>query len=127
MAASLSSLSSTTHPQLHLSFTTLHLISRANVRTLKAKPPASGVQEHKLSSQNVRFRLDNPGRKPGCGRKQREKGEGSRLGKGQLRVWNEESEVQVGPRSQKGIRGRSVYRRIPKLRGIAGGFFVVKS
>ncbi|KAL0396786.1 UNVERIFIED_CONTAM: 50S ribosomal protein L15, chloroplastic [Sesamum calycinum] len=102
MAASPSSLSSST-PSTTTSLL-YHSSShfKGNVSTLKAKPrtfpsiklshykskqrhplvvlnsAASGVQEYNLSSQNVRFRLDNL-----CpGRKLREKGEGTRLGRG---------------------------------------------
>ncbi|KAL3636076.1 60S ribosomal protein L15 [Castilleja foliolosa] len=148
MATSLLSLSSpastTAAPHLHR----LSSQFKGNVKTLKAnaspfpsiklshqKPSqrqplaivnssASGVQEASRTTQNVRFRLDNLGPQPGSRKKAKRKGRGHAAGQGGscgfgMRGQNSRS----GPNVRKGFEGGQMplYRRLPKLKGIAGG------
>ncbi|PIN22065.1 Mitochondrial/chloroplast ribosomal protein L15/L10 [Handroanthus impetiginosus] len=146
MAASLLSLSSpnpsTTTPQLHQ----LSSHFKGNVRTLKGNPSpfpylrlchnkakqrqsvvivnsaASGVQESSL--KNVRFRLDNLGPQPGSTKKAKRKGRGHAAGQGGSCGFGMRGQKsRSGPGVRKGFEGGQMplYRRIPKLRGIAGG------
>ncbi|KAK6122281.1 hypothetical protein DH2020_043901 [Rehmannia glutinosa] len=148
MASSLLSLSSptpsTAAPHRH------HLCShfKGNVRTLKANPcpfpsvklchhrtkqghplvvlnsAASGVQESSVSNQSVRFRLDNLGPQPGSRKKAKRKGRGHAAGQGGSCGFGMRGQKsRSGPGVRKGFEGGQMplYRRLPKLRGIAGG------
>ncbi|KAL2233363.1 50S ribosomal protein L15, chloroplastic [Sesamum indicum] len=147
MAASLLSLSSpassTTTPHLH----PLSSHFKGNARNLRANPcpfpsvklshhrakqrqplvvnsAASGVQESAASNQNVRFRLDNLGPQPGSRKKAKRKGRGHSAGQGGSCGFGMRGQKsRSGPGVRKGFEGGQMplYRRIPKLRGIAGG------
>ncbi|CAA0833015.1 50S ribosomal protein L15- chloroplastic [Striga hermonthica] len=146
MASSLLSvsLSSTTAPHL------LRLSSpfKGNVSTLKANSSqftsiklcdpksnrtkslslvcsaASSVQEFSGSTGNVRFRLNNLGPQPGSRKNRKRKGRGHSAGQGGSCGFGMRGQKsRSGPGVRKGFEGGQMplYRRIPKLRGIAGG------
>ncbi|GFP84656.1 50S ribosomal protein l15 chloroplastic [Phtheirospermum japonicum] len=145
MATSLLSLSSPA-PSSHLHRFSSHF--KGNVRTLKASASpfpsinlfhhksnqrqpftvvfssASGVREASSSSQNVRFRLDNLGPQPGSRKKAKRKGRGHAAGQGGSCGFGMRGQKsRSGPNVRKGFEGGQMplYRRLPKLRGIAGG------
>ncbi|KAL7149360.1 hypothetical protein ABFS83_05G034900 [Erythranthe nasuta] len=146
MAAPLLSLSSptpsTTTPLLH------HLSFKGNVRTLKANQcqfpaiklcqhkanqrqslvvrnqTASFVEESFVSGGNVRLRLDNLGPQPGSRKKAKRKGRGHAAGQGGSCGFGMRGQKsRSGPGVRRGFEGGQMplYRRLPKLRGIAGG------
>ncbi|KZV36730.1 hypothetical protein F511_39436 [Dorcoceras hygrometricum] len=148
MASSLLSLStptpSTTTPLLHLSTSNF----KGSIRNLRKNPPvfpsiklsqakskqtqslvvlnsaASGVQETVTGGQNVRFRLNNLGPQPGSRKKSKRKGRGHAAGQGGSCGFGMRGQKsRSGPGVRKGFEGGQMplYRRIPKLRGIAGG------
>ncbi|KAL3830909.1 hypothetical protein ACJIZ3_019711 [Penstemon smallii] len=133
MASLLSLTPSTTSPFLHLSSS--HF--KGNVTSLKANPrkfPAiklsklvivnSAVEPEVLSNQNVRFRLDNLGPQPGSRKKQKRKGRGHAAGQGGSCGFGMRGQKsRSGPGVRRGFEGGQMplYRRLPKLRGIAGG------
>lgn len=74
--------------------------------------------------QNVRFRLDNLGPQPGSRKKAKRKGRGISAGQGASCGFGMRGQKsRSGPGVRKGFEGGQMplYRRIPKLRGIAGG------
>lgn len=82
---------------------------------------ASGVQ---ISNENVRFRLDNLGPQPGSRKKAKRKGRGHAAGQGGSCGFGMRGQKsRSGPGVRRGFEGGQMplYRRIPKLRGIAGG------
>ncbi|KAL0463580.1 UNVERIFIED_CONTAM: 50S ribosomal protein L15, chloroplastic [Sesamum latifolium] len=148
MAASLSSLSSTTpstttsllyHSSSHFKckcknskiqatyisiHKTLHYKSKQRHSLVVLNSAASGVQECNLSSQNVRFRLDNLGPQPGSRKKAKRKGRWHSAGQGGSCGFGMKGQKsRSGPSVRKGFEGGQMplYRRIPKLKGIAGG------
>jgi large subunit ribosomal protein L15 len=76
------------------------------------------------TSPGVRFRLDNLGQQPGSRKKGKRKGRGISAGQGNSCGFGMRGQKsRSGPGVRKGFEGGQVplYRRIPKLRGIAGG------
>ncbi|KAI3433220.1 Ribosomal_L18e/L15P domain-containing protein [Psidium guajava] len=76
------------------------------------------------SSSPVRFRLDNLGPQPGSRKKAKRKGRGVSAGQGASCGFGMRGQKsRSGPGVMKGFEGGQMplYRRIPKLRGIAGG------
>ncbi|KAJ0037310.1 hypothetical protein Pint_21964 [Pistacia integerrima] len=91
-----------------------------NQAAATAAPPAS------VSGPvtNVRFRLDNLGPQPGSRKKGKRKGRGISAGQGGSCGFGMRGQKsRSGPGVRKGFEGGQMplYRRIPKLRGIAGG------
>ncbi|KAH6755577.1 ribosomal protein L15 [Perilla frutescens var. hirtella] len=85
---------------------------------------ASAVQEPSGIVQNVRFRLDNLGPQPGSRKKAKRKGRGHAAGQGGSCGFGMRGQKsRSGPGVRKGFEGGQMplYRRLPKLRGIAGG------
>lgn len=78
----------------------------------------------------MRFRLDNLGPQPGSRKKAKRKGRGHSAGQGGSCGFGMRGQKsRSGPGVRKGFEGGQMplYRRIPKLRGIAGGkIFVLK-
>uniref|UniRef100_A0A803MTZ0 Large ribosomal subunit protein uL15/eL18 domain-containing protein n=2 Tax=Chenopodium quinoa TaxID=63459 RepID=A0A803MTZ0_CHEQI len=76
------------------------------------------------SSSETRFRLDNLGPQPGSRKKAKRKGRGHAAGQGGSCGFGMRGQKsRSGPGVMKGFEGGQMplYRRIPKLRGIAGG------
>ncbi|KAJ0094693.1 hypothetical protein Patl1_14968 [Pistacia atlantica] len=76
---------------------------------------------------NVRFRLDNLGPQPGSRKKGKRKGRGISAGQGGSCGFGMRGQKsRSGPGVRKGFEGGQMplYRRIPKLRGIAGEFLL---
>ncbi|KAF4360816.1 hypothetical protein CsatB_022031 [Cannabis sativa] len=76
------------------------------------------------SENNVRFRLDNLGPQPGSRKKGKRKGRGIAAGQGNSCGFGMRGQKsRSGPGIRRGFEGGQMplYRRIPKLRGIAGG------
>lgn len=76
------------------------------------------------SVEGVRFRLDNLGPQPGSRKKGKRKGRGISAGQGGSCGFGMRGQKsRSGPGVRKGFEGGQMplYRRIPKLRGIAGG------
>lgn len=82
------------------------------------------------ASPNVRFRLDNLGPQPGSRKKAKRKGRGISAGQGASCGFGMRGQKsRSGPGVMKGFEGGQMplYRRIPKLRGIAGGIGFLSS
>lgn len=117
---------------------------KGNVKTLRPKPPSSlcvplKAQQRKKSPRltvlnqaasasgpvtNVRFRLNNLGPQPGSRKRGKRKGRGIAAGQGNSCGFGMRGQKsRSGPGVRKGFEGGQMplYRRIPKLRGIAGG------
>ncbi|KAK9226802.1 hypothetical protein WN943_011850 [Citrus x changshan-huyou] len=124
---------------------------KGNVKTLMPKPPSSlcvplKVQQRNKPPQltvlnqaasasasatvgsgpvtNVRFRLNNLGPQPGSRKRGKRKGRGIAAGQGNSCGFGMRGQKsRSGPGVRKGFEGGQMplYRRIPKLRGIAGG------
>lgn len=96
---------------------------------VKGKVRKSGVVFASQASpssvaDNVRFRLDNLGPQPGSRKKAKRKGRGISAGQGNSCGFGMRGQKsRSGPGVMKGFEGGQMplYRRIPKLRGIAGG------
>ncbi|CAI9096198.1 OLC1v1032284C5 [Oldenlandia corymbosa var. corymbosa] len=76
------------------------------------------------SLQGVRFRLNNLGPQPGATKKRKRKGRGHSAGQGGSCGFGMRGQKsRSGPGVMKGFEGGQMplYRRVPKLRGIAGG------
>ncbi|XP_073301406.1 large ribosomal subunit protein uL15c-like [Primulina huaijiensis] len=148
MASSLLSLSTHTPSTTTLLLRRSSSHFKGNIRTLKENPlvfpsiklshskpkqrqplvvlnlAASGVQATELGGQNVRFRLNNLGPQPGSRKKSKRKGRGHAAGQGGSCGFGMRGQKsRSGPGVRKGFEGGQMplYRRIPKLRGIAGG------
>ena len=111
------------------------------MKTLVAKPWLKKIQQARplisvvnkaasLSSPvtapsvGVRFRLDNLGPQPGSRKRAKRKGRGISAGQGASCGFGMRGQKsRSGPGVRKGFEGGQMplYRRIPKLRGIAGG------
>lgn len=77
---------------------------------------------------NVRFRLDNLGPQPGSRKKGKRKGRGIAAGQGNSCGFGMRGQKsRSGPGVRKGFEGGQMplYRRIPKLKGIAGGIITL--
>ncbi|KAK9064628.1 hypothetical protein SSX86_016010 [Deinandra increscens subsp. villosa] len=75
-------------------------------------------------SSNVRFRLDNLGPQPGSRKNRKRKGRGHAAGQGGSCGFGMRGQKsRSGPGVRRGFEGGQMplYRRLPKLRGIAGG------
>lgn len=114
---------------------------KGTVKTLVAKPWLKKIQQARplisvvnkaasLSSPvtapsvGVRFRLDNLGPQPGSRKRAKRKGRGISAGQGASCGFGMRGQKsRSGPGVRKGFEGGQMplYRRIPKLRGIAGG------
>lgn len=115
---------------------------KGNVKTLVAKPylcPCLKIQRttHRVSvinksvsasvkpaGENVRFRLDNLGPQPGSRKRAKRKGRGIAAGQGASCGFGMRGQKsRSGPGIMRGFEGGQMplYRRLPKLRGIAGG------
>lgn len=124
---------------------------KGNVKTLMPKPPSSlcvplKVQQRNKPPQltvlnqaasasasatvgsgpvtNVRFRLNNLGPQPGSRKRGKRNGRGIAAGQGNSCGFGMRGQKsRSGPGVRKGFEGGQMplYRRIPKLRGIAGG------
>ncbi|KAK3009076.1 hypothetical protein RJ639_013633 [Escallonia herrerae] len=80
------------------------------------------------ATSSVRFRLDNLGPQPGSRKKAKRKGRGHAAGQGGSCGFGMRGQKsRSGPGVRKGFEGGQMplYRRLPKLRGIAGGPFEV--
>lgn len=132
-------------------FLLIYIISQGNLSTLKAN--RSQFRCLKLSNQKpssrtsftifnqapvlaatmtagVRFRLNNLGPQPGSTKNRKRKGRGHSAGQGGSCGFGMRGQKsRSGPGVRKGFEGGQMplYRRIPKLRGIAGGNFFTKT
>lgn len=78
----------------------------------------------KPDGENVRFRLDNLGPQPGSRKRAKRKGRGISAGQGASCGFGMRGQKsRSGPGIMRGFEGGQMplYRRLPKLRGIAGG------
>ncbi|CAL9779628.1 unnamed protein product [Musa acuminata subsp. burmannicoides] len=85
---------------------------------------ATGTADPEASAPMGRFRLNNLGPQPGSKRKNKRKGRGIAAGQGNSCGFGMRGQKsRSGPGVRKGFEGGQMplYRRIPKLRGIAGG------
>ena len=81
------------------------------------------------SSSTERFRLDNLGPQPGSRKKGKRKGRGYAAGQGGSCGFGMRGQKsRSGPGVRRGFEGGQMplYRRIPKLRGIAGGNHLIE-
>lgn len=87
---------------------------------------ASSSSSSSPSSGNARLRLDNLGPQPGSRKKAKRKGRGHAAGQGGSCGFGMRGQKsRSGPGVRRGFEGGQMplYRRLPKLRGIAGGIF----
>ncbi|RRT58387.1 hypothetical protein B296_00046663, partial [Ensete ventricosum] len=85
---------------------------------------ATGAPDPEASAPLGRFRLNNLGPQPGSKKKNKRKGRGIAAGQGNSCGFGMRGQKsRSGPGVRKGFEGGQMplYRRIPKLRGIAGG------
>ncbi|XP_027364977.1 50S ribosomal protein L15, chloroplastic isoform X2 [Abrus precatorius] len=111
---------------------------KGTVKTLEAKPCLKIKRTRPLTlvvskvdsavvtapSVGVRFRLDNLGPQPGSRKRAKRKGRGIAAGQGASCGFGMRGQKsRSGPGVRKGFEGGQMplYRRIPKLKGIAGG------
>ncbi|RZR88509.1 hypothetical protein BHM03_00016105 [Ensete ventricosum] len=86
-------------------------------------PAATGAPDPEASAPLGRFRLNNLGPQPGSKKKNKRKGRGIAAGQGNSCGFGMRGQKsRSGPGVRKGFEGGQMplYRRIPKLRGIAG-------
>lgn len=104
-------------------------VERARARA-RARPlvlvvnKAGSAPVTSAASAGIRFRLDNLGPQPGSRKKAKRKGRGISAGQGASCGFGMRGQKsRSGPGVMKGFEGGQMplYRRIPKLRGIAGG------
>lgn len=96
----------------------LVLVASSSSASTTEVPSSSG------SVSGTRFRLDNLGPQPGSRKKAKRKGRGHAAGQGKSCGFGMRGQKsRSGPGVMKGFEGGQMplYRRIPKLRGIAGG------
>lgn len=89
-----------------------------------ASASSSNVSPSIGSGSETRFRLDNLGPQPGSRKKGKRKGRGHAAGQGGSCGFGMRGQKsRSGPGIMRGFEGGQMplYRRIPKLRGIAGG------
>ncbi|KAB2090985.1 hypothetical protein E1A91_A03G162800v1 [Gossypium mustelinum] len=97
--------------------------ARKGTRSLVVVNQAATTQVS-VTASNMRFRLDNLGPQPGSRKKGKRKGRGISAGQGGSCGFGMRGQKsRSGPGVRKGFEGGQMplYRRIPKLRGIAGG------
>ncbi|WCJ24515.1 ribosomal protein L15 [Euphorbia peplus] len=90
----------------------------------KAAEAAAITTDDTTVSSSSRFRLDNLGPQPGSRKNRKRKGRGIAAGQGNSCGFGMRGQKsRSGPGVRKGFEGGQMplYRRIPKLRGIAGG------
>lgn len=112
------------NPSPFPSITLCHRTPKLRQPLLVLNAAASAVQESSGSVQNARFRLDNLGPQPGSRKKAKRKGRGHAAGQGGSCGFGMRGQKsRSGPGVRKGFEGGQMplYRRLPKLRGIAGG------
>lgn len=83
----------------------------------------------KADGENVRFRLDNLGPQKGSRKKPKRKGRGIAAGQGASCGFGMRGQKsRSGPGIMRGFEGGQMplYRRLPKLRGIAGGISLLQ-
>ncbi|KAG2423410.1 hypothetical protein HXX76_015375 [Chlamydomonas incerta] len=101
----------------------MQVASRASVRPFTAaRQPRSLVVVH--ASSDARLRLHNLSPEPGSRRDEKRKGRGYAAGQGgTCGFGNRGQKARSGPSVRPGFEGGQtpLYRRLPKLRGIAGG------
>ncbi|GMP83312.1 hypothetical protein CsSME_00037272 [Camellia sinensis var. sinensis] len=86
--------------------------------------PSQFASDDTATSPNARFRLDNLSPQPGSRKKAKRKGRGISAGQGGSCGFGMRGQKsRSGPGVRRGFEGGQMplYRRIPKLRGIAGG------
>ncbi|XP_015895611.2 large ribosomal subunit protein uL15c [Ziziphus jujuba] len=113
----------------HISSLKLHsktcFRERRQLVVLSKAASSSSPSSSALAPQgNVRFRLDNLGPQPGAKKKPKRKGRGIAAGQGNSCGFGMRGQKsRSGPGVKRGFEGGQMplYRRIPKLRGIAGG------
>lgn len=99
------------------------LITEQRKRSLLVANQASSLPAPTIASID-RFRLDNLGPQPGSRKRNKRKGRGHSAGQGGSCGFGMRGQKsRSGPGVRKGFEGGQMplYRRIPKLRGIAGG------
>ncbi|XP_010274667.1 PREDICTED: 50S ribosomal protein L15, chloroplastic [Nelumbo nucifera] len=120
-ASSLNSLKTSSTPIPSLKFQ----LKRKEGRPIVVLSRASSSSSTAASpSPDVRFRLDNLGPQPGSRKRNKRKGRGISAGQGNSCGFGMRGQKsRSGPGVRKGFEGGQMplYRRIPKLRGIAGG------
>ncbi|KAI4357814.1 hypothetical protein L6164_001738 [Bauhinia variegata] len=145
MAAALLSISSSPLARKPSAFPSLSSPFKGNLKNLEAKQcqfPCFRIQQSNRGKRpllvlnqvavspvsatqgSVRFRLDNLGPQPGSRKKGKRKGRGISAGQGASCGFGMRGQKsRSGPGVRKGFEGGQMplYRRIPKLRGIAGG------
>jgi len=97
---------------------------RLSVVNKAASASASASSSVKPAGENVRFRLDNLGPQPGSRKRAKRKGRGIAAGQGASCGFGMRGQKsRSGPGIMRGFEGGQMplYRRLPKLRGIAGG------
>ncbi|KAL8140062.1 hypothetical protein V2J09_006083 [Rumex salicifolius] len=98
--------------------------NRASKPLVIVNQAASVVDDGSQSSASVRFRLNNLGPQPGSRKKAKRKGRGIAAGQGASCGFGMRGQKsRSGPGVRRGFEGGQMplYRRLPKLRGIAGG------
>ncbi|XP_065880711.1 large ribosomal subunit protein uL15c [Euphorbia lathyris] len=97
---------------------------KANVGNQPLVINQAAVASAPAAVSNARFRLDNLGPQPGSRKNRKRKGRGIAAGQGNSCGFGMRGQKsRSGPGVRKGFEGGQMplYRRIPKLRGIAGG------
>ncbi|PIA39747.1 hypothetical protein AQUCO_02600301v1, partial [Aquilegia coerulea] len=97
-------------------------VKRPLFNIIQAKSNASSSSVDGGSS--IRFRLDNLGPQPGSRKNRKRKGRGHSAGQGGSCGFGMRGQKsRSGPGVRRGFEGgqTALYRRLPKLRGIAGG------
>ncbi|KAK7343401.1 hypothetical protein VNO77_12111 [Canavalia gladiata] len=105
------------------------LVAKPCVKIQRARPLVSVVNKVASApvtapSAGLRFRLDNLGPQPGSRKRAKRKGRGIAAGQGASCGFGMRGQKsRSGPGVRKGFEGGQMplYRRIPKLKGIAGG------
>ncbi|KAL0538743.1 hypothetical protein IC582_022900 [Cucumis melo] len=109
----------------HLSISSPKLKFKAvDGKHLVVRNQAAASSLYASPADNVRFRLDNLGPQPGSRKRGKRKGRGISAGQGGSCGFGMRGQKsRSGPGVRKGFEGGQMplYRRIPKLRGIAGG------
>ncbi|XP_020590462.1 50S ribosomal protein L15, chloroplastic [Phalaenopsis equestris] len=98
--------------------------SSSGKRLIRCQAASVAVLETTSSTSPARFRLNNLGPQPGSRKRNKRKGRGIAAGQGNSCGFGMRGQKsRSGPGVRKGFEGGQMplYRRIPKLRGIAGG------
>ncbi|GAB4840300.1 60S ribosomal protein L15 [Ancistrocladus abbreviatus] len=109
---------------------TLHLktVKQRRQQVLVNQAASTSSARGPAAISDVRFRLDNLGPQPGSRKKGKRKGRGISAGQGKSCGFGMRGQKsRSGPGVRKGFEGGQMplYRRIPKLRGIAGGMAII--